>query len=395
MEWVYFDNAATSWPKPAVMMRAMERFNDSIGANPGRSGHRLSIDAARVLFDARERVAELLGAADPLEIVFTKNGTEALNLALQGLLAPGDHLVTTSLEHNSVMRPLRALERRGVELTIVPGNAAGELAPADLIKALRKDTRAIVLTHASNVTGTLLPLSEIAGEAKARGIALCVDAAQTAGSIPLDVQALGVDLLAFSGHKSLLGPQGTGGLFVSREIERELSPLLQGGTGSRSEFEEQPDFLPDKLEAGTPNTIGLAGLGASVGYLLERGVAEIRGVEQRLTQLFLDGARSLAGLTVHGNPDAARRTAVVSFNLAGRSPSEVAYALDQRFGILSRPGLHCAPAAHRTLGTFPQGTVRFSFGPNNTADEIARALAALDTLCQEAQSHAAPARVPF
>jgi len=374
---IYFDNAATSWPKPPQMIEAMTQFNDSIGGNPGRSGHRLSIEAARVVYEARERVAELIHAPDPLSIAFTKNATEAINCVLFGLLEPGDHAVTSSMEHNSVMRPLRFLERQGVKLSIVPCSQTGEFDPEDAKRVMNKNTKAVIVTHASNVTGTLLPIDSLAGVAREHDALLIVDASQTAGCLPIDVIRTGIDILCFTGHKSLLGPQGTGGFYIRKGVEERVRPLMHGGTGSASEFEEQPDFSPDRFESGTPNAIGLAGLAAGIKFVRDTGIERIREKEIRLTRLFLDGIKTIPDTILFGPWEANKRTAVVSFNIEGVSPSDLAFELDEQFAILSRPGLHCAPAAHRTMGTFPQGTVRFSFGLYTTEDEIRRGLAAV------------------
>jgi cysteine desulfurase family protein len=376
---LYFDNAATSWPKPAEMIEAMIRYNGMIGGNPGRSGHHLSLDAGRIILEAREALAELFGC-DAFRIVFTKNATEALNISLLGLLHAGDHVITSSMEHNSVMRPLRFLESQGVQLSVIPCSGEGLLDPDDVRAAIRPQTRLVVVTHASNVTGTIQPLAELGRMIREHGILFCVDAAQTAGALPIHVDDITVDLLAFSGHKSLFGPQGTGGLYIREELEEQIRPIMMGGTGSRSEFERQPDFMPDKYESGTPNTIGIAGLGAGVRFVLAEGVETIRGKERLLTEQFLQGLSSLQGITVYGPPNVASRTAVVSFSIAGTSPSEAALAFDERFRIMCRPGLHCAPAAHRTIGTFSRGTVRFGFGYFNTEEEISLALEAIRSL---------------
>ncbi|MGB9871458.1 MAG: aminotransferase class V-fold PLP-dependent enzyme [Anaerolineae bacterium] len=381
---IYLDNAATSWPKPPGVLAAMARFLTEVGANPGRSGHRLSVEAGRIVYAAREAVAELFHAPDPLRVVFGMNATEGLNLALRGLLRPGDHVVTSSMEHNSVMRPLRALEREGVEVTVVPCSAEGFLDPQAVLSALRPNTRLVVLNHASNVTGTILPVAEV-GRAlqQMNGPLLVVDAAQSGGAVPIDMQADGMDLLAFTGHKSLYGPTGTGGLIIGERVPlEEFRPLIRGGTGSRSEHEEQPDFLPDMCESGTPNAVGLAGLEAGVRWVLERGVEVIRAHEMELTQRLLDGLREIPGVTVYGPTDARRRTAVVSFNIAGMEPSEVGMRLDEEYGIMCRVGLHCAPAAHRTIGTFPSGTVRFALGAFSTREEVDAALWAVARLAR-------------
>ncbi len=376
----YLDNAATSWPKPEAVYRAMDRFSREIGGSPGRSAHRLSVAAARVILEARENAARLLGVSDPMRVVFTKNTTEALNLAILGLLSPGDHVVTSSVEHNSVMRPLRFLESNGVEVTAVRCSREGALDPADVAAAIRPNTRAVFMTHASNVAGTILPVEEIGTITRERGIVLGVDAAQTAGAVPLSMEQAKIDLLAFTGHKSLFGPQGTGGLCIGPGMEWRLRPLLRGGTGSRSEFEEQPDFLPDMFESGTPNTVGLAGLAAGTATILEVGVESVRRHEEILTAAFLDGLHTLRGVTVYGPSESARRIPVVSLNVGDLSPAEVSLVLDERFGILTRPGLHCAPAAHRTLRTFPDGAVRFSFSLFSDATDVTAALEALEEI---------------
>jgi cysteine desulfurase / selenocysteine lyase len=385
---IYFDNAATSWPKPPAVAEAMLHFLNEVGANPGRSGHRQSLAAGRIVYEAREAVAELFHAPDPLRIVFGANVTEALNLAIHGYLRPGDHVVTSSMEHNSAMRPLRALAAgQGggpIELTVVSCSPEGLLDLADLAAALRPETAMIVLNHGSNVCGSLLPVRE-AGELARRSSAsaggrclLLVDAAQTAGAYPIDVETDPIDLLAFTGHKAMGGPMGTGGLVIGERVDlARFTPLKQGGTGSRSEWEVQPDFLPDMCESGTPNAVGLAGLTAGVRWVLGQGVDAIRRHEIELTRRLLDGLSRIPAVTIYGPRDAQRQMATVSFNVAGLEPSEVGLRLDDEYGILCRVGLHCAPAAHRTLGTFPRGTVRFGLSVFNTLDEIDTALKAV------------------
>ncbi len=381
---IYLDNAATSWPKPPDVVRAMARFLEEVGANPGRSGHRLSVEAGRIVYRTREALAALFDLPDPLRIVFAPNATYALNLTLRGLLRPGDHVITSSMEHNAVMRPLRALEAQGVALTVVPCAADGTLDPEDIRRALRPETTLIVLNHASNVSGTILPVAEVGRIARQADRLFLVDAAQTAGVVPISMREMEIDLLAFTGHKGLLGPTGTGGLAIGERVPLErFEPLVRGGTGSRSEYEVQPDFLPDKFEGGTLNAVGLAGLLAALSYLQERGLSAIRAHETALMEHLLVGLQSIPGVSVYGPADPARRVAVVSFNVAGRMPSEVALLLDERYNIACRPGLHCAPTAHRTLGTFPTGTVRFSLGPFNTPDEIERAVQAVAGLAEE------------
>lgn len=378
---IYLDNAATSWPKPPVVMQAMAKFLTHAGGNPGRSGHRLSIAAGRVVYDAREAVAELFNAPDPLRVIFTQNATHAINIVLQGLLSPGDHVVTTGIEHNAVMRPLRALEKQGVRLTVVTCRADGTVEPAAIRQALESSTRLIVVNHASNVTGTLSPVAEIGEIARSEGALLLVDAAQTAGVVPLDVSALGIDFLAFTGHKGLLGPSGTGGLVLGDRVDTALlQPFVRGGTGSRSESEEQPEDLPDKFESGTPNGAGIAGLAAGIQWVMAKSVAAIRAHEVSLTRQLTDGLSVIPGVTVYGPLDAARRTAVVSLTVRNRRVSEIGLRLDEEHGILTRVGLHCAPAAHRTIGTFPEGTVRVAPGIFTSREDVNAVLTAIERL---------------
>lgn len=360
---IYLDNAATSWPKPPEVVQAMADFLERAGGNPGRSGHRLSIEAGRIVYATREAVAALFHARDPLRIVFTLNATQAINTALRGLLRPGELAVTTGMEHNALMRPLRALEREGVRVRVIPCGRDGSLDLGEAARLIEPGTRLVAATHASNVTGGLLPVAELAEAARRAGALFLLDAAQTAGLVPIDLPALGVDLLAFTGHKGLQGPPGTGGLILGERVDPAgLPPLLRGGTGSHSEFEEQPAELPDRYESGTPNGPGLAGLGAGVRFVLRRGLEAIRAHERLVAERLTAGLSAIAGVSVQGPADPARRTGVVSFTVAGRRVSEIGLRLDEECGILCRVGLHCAPAAHRSLGTFPEGTVRLSPG---------------------------------
>lgn len=387
---IYMDNAATSWPKPPAMLAAMRRFIEQVGANPGRSGHRPAVEAARVVYGAREAVAELLGASDPLRVVFTANATQALNLALRGLLVRGDHVVTTGMEHNSVMRPLRALEQEeGLALTVVPCSPDGTLDPGDVERALRPQTKLIVVNHASNVIGTVLPVREVAGIARRHGVLLLVDGAQSAGALPFSMEELGIDLVAFTGHKSLYGPTGSGGLVIGERVDVErFRPLVWGGTGSRSESETQPDFLPDRFESGTLNVVGLAGLEAGVRWVIDRGVEEIRAQEREMTAALIAGLREIGDsgteVRVYGVTDVDRRLPTVSFTVAGMEPAEVGLRLDDEYGIAARVGLHCAPQAHRTMGTYPDGTVRLSLGAFTMEDDVAATVAAVQALAHEA-----------
>lgn len=376
---IYLDNAATSWPKPEAVYRAIDEYMRHIGANPGRSGHQLSIQAGRIVYETRESLATLFGIGDPTSVILTSNATEALNLVISGLLKQGDQVITSSMEHNSMMRPLRAAERKGVEVTVVGCTPEGILHPADIERAIGSNTRLVALNHASNVVGTLLPIAEVGQIARKRNVLFLVDVAQTAGCQPIDVETLNIDLMAFSGHKGLFGPQGTGGLYIRKGIESSIEPLKHGGTGSRSEYEYQPDFLPDKYESGTPNTVGIGGLGAGVSFVLEHGVG-IRRKEEKLTKALLDGLRSVAGVTIYGHGDPSGRAAVISFNISGLTPSEVAIHLEEEHGILCRPGLHCAPTTHKTLGTFPQGTVRLSPGYFTSDEDIEKTVEAVSRI---------------
>jgi cysteine desulfurase/selenocysteine lyase len=375
---IYLDHAATSWPKPPEVVRAMADFMARAGGNPGRSGHRLSIAAARFIFAAREAVAELFHVENPLRVIFTHNATHALNVALRGCLKPGDHVVTSSIEHNSVMRPLRALQLEGVRVTVVHCKPDGYLEPAAVAGALTPSTRLVVLAHASNVCGVLQPVAEVARHAHRFGAWVLLDAAQTAGVVPMDVARLGADLVAFSGHKGLQGPMGTGGLILGDRVDpTQLEPLVRGGTGSQSESEEQPQDLPDKYESGTPNGVGLAGLDAGVRWVLRHGVNAIREKEMENARMLLEGLSAIPGVAVHGPQDRRRSVAVVSFSVRGFHVSEIGTRLDEEHSVLCRVGLHCAPAAHRTLGTFPEGTVRLAPGPFTTRKDIQKALAAV------------------
>jgi cysteine desulfurase/selenocysteine lyase len=380
---IYFDNAATSFPKPEQVIQAMVHFSREIGASPGRSGHRLAIEAGRIVFETRESISRLFGVRDSSRVVFGLNATEGINQGLKGLLRPGDHVITSSMEHNSVMRPLRAMMEEGVEATLLPCSAEGFLDPGDVKKSIRKNTKMLVLNHASNVVGTLQPLAEVGEVCRRQGILFLVDAAQSAGAIPIDMERERIDLVAFTGHKALFGPQGTGGLVIGDRVdEKHLVPIKRGGTGSRSEQEEHPDFLPDLCESGTLNAVGLAGLLAGLEFVMQVGIEKIRDHEKHLTEKLLHGLLDIRGVTVYGPGTAEKQLATVSFNLQGLSPSELGLRLDEDFGILCRVGLHCAPAAHRTLGTFPEGTVRFGLSYLTREEEVEEALQALRRLAR-------------
>jgi len=364
---IYFDNAATSYPKPPSVIQACQDFFLKAGGNPGRSGHRMSLQSARIVFQAREALAAFFGAVDSSRLIFTSNATEALNLVILGTLREGDHVVTSSMEHNAVMRPLRHLERaRSVEITVVRSKPDGTVEPSEIAGALRSDTALIVMNHSSNVVGTVLPVKEVA--ALKGSVPLLVDAAQTAGVMPIDVQRDGIDFLAFTGHKSLWGPTGTGGLYIRPGLQP--APLRFGGTGSLSEKEEMPDFLPDCYESGTLNMTGIAGLLAGLEEVERAGLPAIREHEKLLTGKLLEGLKTIDGITIYGTCDPDRQTATVSFNIEGLTSSDITGELDRRFNIMTRSGLQCAPAAHRTIGTHPVGTVRVSMGWFNTVQEV-------------------------
>jgi len=373
---IYFDNAATSWPKPPEVISAMTDFMERAGANPGRSGHRMSLEAGRIVFNAREKVAELFNIRDSSRVIFTVNGTYGINLGIKGLLRERDHVVVTSMEHNSVMRPLRHLEAaKRIKLTVVRCDRDGRIDLDELKKVFKKKVTLVVAVHASNVTGGIMPLKEIGELAREKGAVFLVDACQSAGSLPIDVEEMGIDLLAFTGHKGMLGPQGVGGLYIREGIA--LEPLVQGGTGSNSEQEVQPDFLPDRYESGTLNTVAIAGLGAGVEYILKTGVKEIRDKEKNFTGRLLQGMKEIKDLEMYGPENPEERIAICSFNIKGKDPAQVGHLLDREFDIMCRVGLQCAPAAHKTIGTYPRGTVRFSLGYFNTEDEVQKALNAV------------------
>ncbi|MBC7347653.1 MAG: aminotransferase class V-fold PLP-dependent enzyme [Clostridia bacterium] len=379
---IYLDNAATSWPKPEEVYTVMERFLREAGANPGRAGHRMAREAERMILETRTRLARFFGAPVPERVAFTLNATDSLNIALKGLLKPGDHVITSSLEHNSVARPLNRLAALGVEVTRVANDSVGLIDPEAVRKAIKRNTQLIVINHASNVLGTVQPIRELGRIAKENGLLLVVDAAQSAGHLPIDVEKDGIDILACSGHKGLLGPPGVGILVLKDEIP--VSPWREGGTGSRSESPVQPEAYPYRLESGTPNTVGIAALGAGVAFIEKVGLAQIRAHEDMLVNRLLEGLRSISGVKIYGPADASLRTGIVSFNLAGWEPVDAGAVLDHVYGIAARTGLHCAPWAHEAIGTFPAGCIRFSTGYFNTVEEIDQAVAAVRELVRSA-----------
>jgi cysteine desulfurase / selenocysteine lyase len=381
---VYLDNAATSWPKPPEVAAAVAHCITEAGANPGRSGHRLSVSAGRIVETTRASLAEFFGLEDPFRVVFGPNVTYAINLVLRGFLRRGDRVITSCMEHNSVMRPLRALAAQGVELDLIPCSPRGELDPDDLRRALETPATLVVLTQASNVCGTMMPIEEAGRLARGQGVPLLVDGAAGAGVLPLDLSHAPIDLYAFTGHKGLLGPTGTGGLILGPDFDAaRIAPILHGGTGSRSEAELQPEFLPDRFEAGTANAAGLAGLGAGVAWLREQGVDLLRRRQVAMLDRLITGLTDLPGVTLHGTGHAEGSAGALAFTLSGWTSDEAALRLDEVFGVLSRPGLHCAPRAHRSLGTFPRGTLRFAPGPFTTDRDLEHALKAVAQLAGE------------
>ncbi len=375
---IYLDNAATSFPKPKEVWDAVLNYACSIGANPGRSGHRLSVEAARLVFNCRRALAELLGVSACDRIIFTKNATEAANVVIRGLLegVGGGNVVATCLEHNAVARPLKYWCRReDIELRVVSCSPSGEVNPKKVLEAVDESTIAVFVNHASNVFGTVTPFEDIAAFVS---VPVVVDATQTLGSYPFSVGDFSNVIVVFTGHKGLLGPQGTGGFYIPEGIE--LDPLIRGGTGSNSESDEQPSFLPDRFESGTLNVHGIAGLLAGIRWIKSRGIENIRKHELELACLFVEAVSSVKGVDVYASGDWSRRIGVVSLNVRGRDPGVVSHILDSEYGIATRAGLHCAPWAHRALGTYPVGTVRFSFGPFNTESDVEEAVRAVKNI---------------
>lgn len=382
MSVLYFDNAATSWPKPRSVLQAMKNYFLHEGGNPGRSGHRKSVEAGRIVLKTRELLAEFFHIEDPSNILFTKNATEALNLVIYGTVNKGDHVVTTSMEHNSVMRPLSYLREEGVEVSVIDADITGYISPEMMIKAVKENTKLLIATHASNVTGTINDIDKIGRLCKERGIPFLVDAAQTSGVIPIDINRVHVDFLAFSGHKGLLGPQGTGALYRGGE-SISINPLMRGGTGSLSDREIQPDFSPDRYESGTLNVVGIAGLGAGIEYIQKHGIEKILDHDSHLLEILLDKLSGNNRISIHGIKKPYEQTGVLSMNIEGISPSKTGEILDREYGIQTRVGLHCAPSAHRTIGTFPDGTVRLSWGIFTKEKDVLRVVRVLQRISEQ------------
>lgn len=377
---IYFDNAATTMRKPDAVAQAVTRALCSMG-NPGRGVHDAALDASRTLFDTRAKLARFFHGGDPKQVVFTANSTESLNIAIKGILQSGDHVITTALEHNSVLRPLYEMEQRGVELTVIPSDTKGRIRYGDFEAAVRKNTRAIICTHGSNLTGNLVDIRRVGAIAKAHALLFVVDASQTAGVFPIDVQDMHIDILCFTGHKGLLGPQGTGGMVVREGVT--VRPLKSGGSGVQTYSKKHPEQMPTALEAGTLNSHGIAGLNAALDYLENTGLDTLRQTEQTLMRSFYEQVVQIPGITVYGDFETPDRCPIVALNVRDYDSSEISDALFQNWGIATRPGAHCAPLMHEALGTVEQGAVRFSFCHYNTLEEINTAVSALRELAME------------
>lgn len=377
---IYLDNATTTGPKPQGVYKAVQACMETVGASPGRGGHAASHIATQILAEARQELAALFKVSDPSHIVFTLNATDAMNTALFGFLKTGDRVVTTSMEHNAVARPLRYLESLGVSLTIVPCDRYGRLDVPAMKKKIAAGADAVVMTHASNVTGTIMPVKEIGQYCRRHNTKMIVDASQTAGVETIDCDEMAIDMLVFSGHKGLLGPQGTGGLYIGEGLY--IRPLRFGGTGSASESDTQPEFFPDRFESGSPNVPGIAGLSAGIRFIKDTGIGKIRDKERQLADRLLKGLSAIPGIRVFGPSDLLERTSVVSFIVKDKDMKKLGDYFYREFGIACRAGLHCAPWAHRTIGTIDTGTIRFSPGYFNTEEEMDQAIRAVEKISQ-------------
>lgn len=366
---IYFDNAATSFPKPKRVYEEMLWCMEKYCANPGRGGHKMSLESGRAVLKVREIISDFFNIKNPMQVVFTKNATEAINIAIKGVLKEGDHVITTCMEHNSVIRPLKALEKENIiELTIVPGDKFGEVDAEDIRRAIKGNTRLIVSTLSSNVNGIIMPVKDIGSIAKEKGVLFLVDAAQGAGSIKIDVEELNIDMLAFPGHKGLLGPQGTGGLYVREGIK--INPLILGGTGSNSESFMQPETFPDIFESGTINTPGIVGLGYGIEYINRMGLDNINILKHKLVKTIYDGLSELRNVKIYSRPEISKNSGIIAFNFDDVESNEVSYVLDKVYNVATRSGLHCSPLAHTKLKTIKTGAVRISVGCFNTLEEV-------------------------
>lgn len=376
---IYFDNGSTSFPKAPGVATAMANLIEHGAFNINRGNYEGAYEVAAIVLETRELLADLFHAKSSKQVVFTPGITYSLNFVIKGLLKPGDHVLVTGLEHNAVMRPLCQMEKMGVTYEIVPTDREGMVRASDVEAMIRKETKAVIMLHASNVCGTVVPIGEIGAVCKIYGAYFIVDTAQSAGTLPIDMQKSNIDFLAFTGHKGLLGPQGIGGFLISEELDKELTPLIAGGTGSISDSLEMPTMLPDKYESGTMNLPGIIGLHAALSYLKEVGVERIHDKKMELTAYFLEGLKKFPEIRVVGRQNLQDRVAVVSLDFENADNAVVAFELESEYGIMTRVGLHCAPVAHKSLGTYPQGTVRIAFSASNTKEEIDVLLEALES----------------
>ena len=377
MDYIYLDNASTSFPKAPTVATAMSDYITNRGININRGSYALAYDVEDIIYTTRQRLHTLFNGHDPSHVIFTQNVTMSLNMVIKGLLKAGDHVLVSSMEHNAVMRPLTQLLDKGITFDIIPCDKTGSIQLESMDSLIRPNTVAMIINHASNVCGTIQPLESIGPICKAHNLQFIVDAAQTAGVIPIDVKACHIDALCFTGHKGLLGPQGIGGIILTKEMAQTLTPLIAGGTGSFSHLETMPTHMPDAFEAGTLNLPGIIGLNEGLAYIESQGMENIHNHELALTQSFLEGLQSIDGINIVGKQNIQDRTAVVSITIDGMDPASIAYELESNYHIMTRVGLHCAPRAHQTLETYPEGTVRFSFGYANTHKDVETALSAL------------------
>ena len=368
---IYLDNGATSYPKPQKVIDSMVNYMTKIGASPGRGGYSSSLDAGRIVMETRSKLSQLFDFSYDEGIIFTQNITQSLNMAIKGILNKGDHVIISSMEHNSVVRPLRSLEQKGIiEVSVIPCKIDGSL-PIDVFQSqIKKNTKMIVLTHSSNVTGVIMPVAEVGEISRENNIVFVLDSAQTAGLYPISFKDLNLDILAFTGHKGLMGPQGIGGFCIQPSLAKKMLPIFEGGTGSKSDHEYQPDFIPDKFESGTLNMPGIAGLFAGIEFIQNTGLDNIQKKEHDLLKTLVDGIEDISGVITYRSKDLNLQTPTLSIEIENLDSAEVSYILDDEFGIMTRSGLHCSPLAHKTIGTFPRGTLRLSIGYFNTEDEI-------------------------
>ena len=385
MNYIYLDNASTTFPKAPNVASAMADYITNCGININRGSYSLAYDVEDIIYTTRQRLHTLFNGHDPSHVIFTQNVTMSLNMVIKGLLKAGDHVLVSSMEHNAVMRPLTQLLDEGITFDTIPCDSTGSIQMDSIEPLIRPNTVALIINHASNVCGTIQPLKSIGPICKAHNLQFIVDAAQTAGVIPIDVKACHIDALCFTGHKGLLGPQGIGGIILTKEMAQTLTPLIAGGTGSFSHLETMPTHMPDAFEAGTLNLPGIIGLNEGLDYIESQGMENIHNHELVLTQAFLEGLQSIDGINIVGKQNIQDRTAVVSITIDGMDPANIAYELESTYHIMTRVGLHCAPRAHQTLGTYPEGTVRFSFGYANTLKDVESALSALNTIVKSAK----------